>query len=187
MTNSKPWYTSKTIWGTILTFVGFCATAVGMHLNPDAKESNAEAFGMIATLIGIIVSIVGRLNATKRIASDESQGGQGEKPGGHGDSGTSWTGSSLAMLLIVGGSTLLTAGCNPSADYIAADRATFEAIAPVTRGLVNGEITRDSLDQDEINDINLTLDTWELRLRGSGPSVASGQPAVSAVEPDPFE
>ena len=61
---------------------------------------------------------------------------------------------------------LMTAGCCATvdlirADYTAADRATFDAVAPAYNAYVDGD---DSLDADEKKTHKRTIVTWRLRL-----------------------
>lgn len=56
MTNIKPWYLSKTIWGVIITFVGFIA-------NQFFKTSIPDMSAEIVEIIGLCVALIGRLKA----------------------------------------------------------------------------------------------------------------------------
>ena len=75
----------------------------------------------------------------------------------------------------------------PADDSVKADRSTYEAIAPVTRKLVSGELTAGQLDADQRQSINDTLDTWDLRIRGDDAraSAATTQPTAAETAAAP--
>lgn len=63
----------------------------------------------------------------------------------------------LAIVLLI-----LAAGCSPSSEYVKADRATFDAIAPEYLRYVENDTT---LDSDQKARRKRTVSTWEMRLR----------------------
>ena len=67
MTDMKPWWQSKTLWGAIVTITSATLGFAGLELG----EADAEALtGLLTSLgaaIGGIIAIVGRLKAKSRI------------------------------------------------------------------------------------------------------------------------
>lgn len=55
----------------------------------------------------------------------------------------------------------MTAGCVPASPYVAADRATFDAIAPEYASYVAAD---DRLDDEQKTRRQRTVDTWRLRV-----------------------
>ena len=71
----------------------------------------------------------------------------------------------LAVLAV-----LLVGSCaGPSDAYVAADRATFEAIAPAHRAYLEADAT---LDAEQRARRLAVLATWELRIRHAAPNKA---------------
>ncbi len=64
---------------------------------------------------------------------------------------------------------ILSSGCRLNDKYVEADRATYNDVAHKTRRLLAKERLRDpedrELDEDEMIDLELYLDIWDLRLR----------------------
>ena len=67
MTDIKPWWQSKTLWGAIVTVASVALGLAGLELG----EADAEALtGLLTSLgaaLGGIIAIVGRLKAKSRI------------------------------------------------------------------------------------------------------------------------
>lgn len=67
MTNTKPWYLSRTIWASLVTI----ATAVGGFLGLPTGDLDSgqltDALLQMITAISGIVAIFGRLSADSRI------------------------------------------------------------------------------------------------------------------------
>jgi hypothetical protein len=78
--------------------------------------------------------------------------------------------AALALVLLMG------AGCCTTdiirKDYVAADRATYDAIAPAYRNYVNADPT---LSPDEKKRRNRTVDTWDFRLKQAETPVVVGE------------
>jgi hypothetical protein len=89
---------------------------------------------------------------------------------GHGRESTSQrTGWSVLWWIAVAGIMVMLAalmtGCESiNRGYVEADRATYEAIEPVTRGLMDGSIAPATVDAEERRLTNQTLDAWKFRL-----------------------
>jgi len=71
MTNTKPWYASKTVWGGIVAAAAGVASLAGYELSPDTQAFLADQAVAIATsvatIVGGVLAIYGRLNAKKKI------------------------------------------------------------------------------------------------------------------------
>ncbi len=61
MTERKPWYLSKGVWGSIITVV---AAVAGANLEPGSTEQYASA---TVTVIAGAVALWGRVSAKTRI------------------------------------------------------------------------------------------------------------------------
>lgn len=62
--NEKPWYKSKTIWGSIVAVLALIAGAFGYSVGPEAQEE------IVTALIGIVgggFAIYGRIKAVDRV------------------------------------------------------------------------------------------------------------------------
>ena len=72
MTETKRWWASKTIWGSIIAVVSLFVGAVwGTDVDPATQERVVNLVVAIGAgcveLVGIGVAIVGRITADKRI------------------------------------------------------------------------------------------------------------------------
>jgi len=68
MVDEKPWYLSKTIWGSLVAIAAAIASAFGMPLGSDLQAQLAEALLQVAGAVGGLVVIYGRLTATDIIS-----------------------------------------------------------------------------------------------------------------------
>ena len=60
----KPWYKSKTIWGSIVAILALIAGAFGYSVGPEAQ---AEIVTGIVGLIGAAFAIYGRIKAVDKV------------------------------------------------------------------------------------------------------------------------
>lgn len=67
MTDSKPWYLSRTVWAAIVTIVAAVLGLFGLPLDDLDQVATAEALLQAATAIAGVVALLGRLVATTRI------------------------------------------------------------------------------------------------------------------------
>lgn len=70
-TTSKPWYASKTIWGSLIGAASLVGGAFGLHTDPQSQQLavngvTAAAAG-IGGLVSVVTTLIGRLKATKTI------------------------------------------------------------------------------------------------------------------------
>jgi len=72
MNETKPWYTSMTMWGGIAMLIVGVANLFGLDLSGE-RQQVANALGAIGTAIAEVVTavvvIVGRVRATKQIGA----------------------------------------------------------------------------------------------------------------------
>jgi hypothetical protein len=68
MVDEKPWYLSKTIWGSLVAIAAAIASAFGMPLGGDLQAQLVEALLQVAGAVGGLVAIYGRLTATDIIS-----------------------------------------------------------------------------------------------------------------------
>ncbi len=67
MTDSKPWYLSRTIWAAIVTIVVAVLGLFGLPFDSLDQTATVEALLQAATAIAGLVALLGRLMATTRI------------------------------------------------------------------------------------------------------------------------
>ena len=67
MTDSKPWYLSRTIWASLITIVTAAAGIVGVPVAGIDNSALADTLLQAITAISGLVAIFGRLGANSRI------------------------------------------------------------------------------------------------------------------------
>ena len=67
MTDSKPWYLSRTIWASLITIVTAAAGIVGVPVAGIDNSALADTLLQAVTAISGLVAIFGRLGAQSRI------------------------------------------------------------------------------------------------------------------------
>lgn len=67
MTDSKPWYLSRTVWAAIVTIVAAVLGLFGLPFADLDQAATAEALLQAATATAGVVALLGRLVATTRI------------------------------------------------------------------------------------------------------------------------
>jgi len=60
----KPWYKSKTIWGSIVAVLALVAGAFGYSVGPDAQ---AEIVTSLVGVVGGAFAIYGRIKAVDKV------------------------------------------------------------------------------------------------------------------------
>jgi len=68
MTDSKPWYLSRTIWASLITIVTAAAGILGVPVAGIDNAALADTLLQAVTAISGLVAIFGRLGASSRIA-----------------------------------------------------------------------------------------------------------------------
>ncbi|MEQ1942281.1 hypothetical protein ABMA32_07640 [Mesorhizobium sp. VNQ89] len=67
MTDSKPWYLSRTIWASVVTVVLAIAGIVGLPVSGIDNTALTETLLQAITAISGLVAIFGRLGAQSKI------------------------------------------------------------------------------------------------------------------------
>jgi hypothetical protein len=67
MTDIKPWWQSKTLWGSIVTIVSATLGLLGYDLAETDREALTGLLTSLGAALGGLIAIVGRLKATNRI------------------------------------------------------------------------------------------------------------------------
>lgn len=62
--NEKPWYKSKTIWGSIVAVLALIAGAFGYNVGPEAQ---AEIVTGLIGVVGGVFAIYGRIKAVDKV------------------------------------------------------------------------------------------------------------------------
>ena len=68
MVEEKPWYLSKTIWGSLISVGAALAATFGIAVDAQSQAAIADAAVQIVGAAGALVAIYGRLSATHIIA-----------------------------------------------------------------------------------------------------------------------
>jgi 4-amino-4-deoxy-L-arabinose transferase-like glycosyltransferase len=157
-TTTKPWYASTGVWGALVTLASSLLALLKFELDPQLLDDVREWVLALATLIGGGVALWGRVRATRRIGSRAP------------DSRTLCTLFVLTLLATSAGCALLT---TPAGPYVAADRATYDAVAPEYRAYVAND---PALDAEQRARRERTVEVWRLRLEDAETSAAPAQP-----------
>ena len=67
MTDSKPWYLSRTIWASLITIVTAAAAILGVPVAGIDNAALTDTLLQAITAISGLVAIFGRLGASSRI------------------------------------------------------------------------------------------------------------------------
>jgi len=65
--NTKPWFQSKTIWGSVVAFVAMALKAFGVDINADSPQL-VDGILNVVSFAGTILAIYGRVRANSIIA-----------------------------------------------------------------------------------------------------------------------
>ncbi|MEZ5872418.1 MAG: hypothetical protein R3D32_11385 [Nitratireductor sp.] len=68
MVDEKPWFMSKTIWGSLISVAAAFTATLGISLDPTAQSEIADALVQLIGAAGALVAIYGRLTATDIIS-----------------------------------------------------------------------------------------------------------------------
>jgi hypothetical protein len=173
MHDTKPWYASLTIWGAAVSVIASILALFKVHLDPQLQSDLRDWLLAAATLAGGAASLWGRLRASRRIETPGTvvttrDAGAARKPRPQ-----DWRHNGLLpfapILLLLPlsqctGCAALSAALStvpPPPDYVAADRATYEAVAPEYSAYVAQDA---GLDEEERARRERTIATWDARL-----------------------
>jgi hypothetical protein len=67
MTETKPWYQSRTIWASLITVATAMAGVVGLPVDGLDNSTLTDTLLQLVTAVAGLVSIFGRLSAKDRI------------------------------------------------------------------------------------------------------------------------
>ena len=67
MTDIKPWWQSKTLWGAIMTIGSAALGLAGLELGETDREALIELLTSLGAVIGGVIAIFGRITARSRI------------------------------------------------------------------------------------------------------------------------
>ena len=67
MNDFKPWYASRTIWGSIIALVAAVASAFGVEIDQQMQSTVVESALQLVAIGGSIVAVFGRMTATTMI------------------------------------------------------------------------------------------------------------------------
>jgi hypothetical protein len=67
MTNIKPWWQSKTMWGAIMTIASATLGVLGYDIGDAEREAMTGVLTSLGAAIGGLVAIIGRIKARNRI------------------------------------------------------------------------------------------------------------------------
>ncbi|MCY0094451.1 hypothetical protein [Hoeflea ulvae] len=67
MTDSKPWWQSKTLWGAIVTLGSAGLGLAGLDVSDADREALIELLTSLGAAIGGLMAIFGRITAKNRI------------------------------------------------------------------------------------------------------------------------
>lgn len=161
MTDTKPWYASVTIWGVIVSLLASVLSLFDLPLDAQLQSDLRDWLLAAATLAGGAIALWGRLRASRRILSQRTRE---TRPG-------DWRMNALLPFAPISLFLVLSqcSGCSvlqaPAADYVAADRATYDAVAPEYAAYVEQDA---ALDDEARARRARTIAAWDLRIRGGG-------------------
>ncbi|MBU4530161.1 MAG: hypothetical protein KUA43_06400 [Hoeflea sp.] len=67
MTDIKPWWQSKTLWGALVTIGSAALGLAGLELGDRDREALIELLTSLGAAIGGVIAIFGRITAKSRI------------------------------------------------------------------------------------------------------------------------
>ncbi len=66
---SKPWYTSRAIWGSIIAIVSSAFLLTGHTVAPEIQSVAADLLAQAGSVVGGALALYGRLKAEKKIGA----------------------------------------------------------------------------------------------------------------------
>jgi len=157
MRYAKPWYLSTGVWGAAVSLLGSALALVKVGLDPASLDAVRHWMLSLTALLGAAAALYGRLRATRRIVFSTPRADRAMAK-------QNWrmNAAPLALLPVL---LAHASGCgslsNPSAAYVAADRATFDAVAPEYSAYVHND---PALDDEARSRRDRTVQTWKERV-----------------------
>jgi hypothetical protein len=164
MHDTKPWYASLTLWGSIVTMLASLLALFHVRVDPQLQADLRDWLLAAATLAGGAASLWGRLRASRRILTPGTVESTRPRP-------QNWRMNAalpfapILLLLPLSQCTGCAALTQPPPDYVAADRATYEAVAPEYARYVDAD---PGLDTEQKARRARTVAAWEARIRSAG-------------------
>ena len=160
MHDTKPWYTSVTVWGAIVSVLASVLAMFKIRLDPQLQADLRDWLLAASTLAGGAAALFGRLRASRRILSPQTT----ETRPQDWRMNAAFPFAPILLLLPLSQSTGCAALRPPTPDYVAADRATYDAVAPEYAGYVNADA---GLEPEQRERRARTLQTWDARIRSA--------------------
>ena len=160
MHDTKPWYASVTIWGALVSVLASVLALFKIRLDEQLQADLRDWLLAAATLAGGAAALYGRLRASRRIVSPATA----ETRPQDWRMNAALPFAPILLLLLLSQSSGCSALRVPAPDYVAADRATYDAVAPEYSAYVHAD---PSLDADEVARRDRTLQTWDARIRAA--------------------
>lgn len=67
MTDAKPWYLSKAVWGSVVTVIASLSGLVGLSISPQMAVAAVDLIILLITTLSGLFSLWGRLSADKQL------------------------------------------------------------------------------------------------------------------------
>jgi len=67
MTETKKWWQSKTIWGSIVTLVAVVASLAGYQIDTETQNQLVTNITNIVAAVGSLIAVYGRVTASAKI------------------------------------------------------------------------------------------------------------------------
>ena len=67
MNDFKPWYASRTIWGSIIALLAAVASAFGVEIDQQMQTTFIESALQLVAIGGSMLAVFGRMTATTQI------------------------------------------------------------------------------------------------------------------------
>lgn len=160
MHDTKPWYTSVTVWGAIVSVLASALSLFDVRLDAQLQADLRDWLLSAATLAGGAVALWGRLRASRRILA----AGTVETRPQNWRMNAALPFAPILLLLPLSQSSGCSSFQLPSPDYVAADRATYDAVAPEYAAYVHAD---PSLADEEKVRRDRTVATWDARIRAA--------------------
>ena len=160
MHDTKPWYTSVTIWGAVVSLLASLLSLFRINLDTQLQSDLRDWLLAASTLAGGAAALYGRLRASRRILSPATTETRPQD----------WRMNAVLPFALVSLLIQLTqcTGCSalqlPTPNYIAADRATYQAVAPEYAAYVHAD---PALDDEQRERRDRTIATWDARIRAA--------------------
>lgn len=63
MTDTKPWWQSTSIWGSVVAIIAMVASFFGFTLDADAQQTVLTIITEIVGVVGAAIALIGRIRA----------------------------------------------------------------------------------------------------------------------------